>query len=203
MRAHECQTGTWYVQEGTYAMSRWRKGQQQTLCKTYHPHNHVAVQQSDASSSDHWRRTYPRTSELEFDRSRKLMSVCCVHAGQSLIFAKGAPESLLQRCSLAVDESGAASIEMTSELREKWEELFAEWGGEALRCVALAYSAVPENRRELVPADEDDLVFLGVLGLQDPPRPEAFDAVQKCVSANIHVMMLTGAASQDIDGLDT
>lgn len=130
------------------------------------------------------------------------MSVCCVHEGLSLIFTKGAPEILLPRCSLAVDESGAASIEMTAELRGRWQELFVEWGGGSLRCVALAYSAVQENRRELVLGDEENLVFLGVLGLQDPPRPEAFDAVQKCASAGIHVMMLTGVPPQEAGVLD-
>lgn len=69
-----------------------------------------------------------------------------------------------------------------------------QWGSEsALRCIACAYAAVPGNRAQLQPEDEGNLVFLGALGLQDPPRPEAADAVQACFAAGIRLIMLTGA----------
>ena len=69
-----------------------------------------------------------------------------------------------------------------------------QWGSEAaLRCIACAYAAVPGNRAELQPSDEQNLVFLGVLGLQDPPRPEVAGAVQSCFTAGIRLIMLTGA----------
>ena len=155
-----------------------------------------AVQVSGGSASAHWAAEYPRSSELAFDRGRKLMSVACRHGGQSLVFSKGAPEALLPRCSLAIDEAGQAGIEMTPQLREEWLTVAEGWGEDAaLRCVALAYAAVPGNRGELVPADEENLVFLGVVGLQDPPRPEVPRAVQQCSAAGIRVLMLTGACS--------
>ena len=122
------------------------------------------------------------------------MSVCCSSGEQHLIFTKGAPESVLPRCTFAIDEEGSASAEMTPALRRDWERVIQEWGGdEALRCVALAYSAVQGNRGTLRPEDESDLVFLGLLGLQDPPRPEVADAVQTCGVAGVRVVMLTGA----------
>ena len=151
---------------------------------------------------------YPRLSTLEFDRQRKLMSVCCSTSGapgggdsgdQTLIFSKGAPEELLRRCSFAIDESGQASTAMTQELQQRWTELLNDWSGrEALRCIALAYSALPDRRAELTVEDESNLVFLGILGLQDPPRPEAAPAVQRCLGAGIRVLMLTGARCSDI-----
>ena len=122
------------------------------------------------------------------------MSVCCQHEGHHLIFTKGAPENLLPRCTFAIDESGQASIEMSDKLRREWTRVLDQWGGDsALRCVGLAYSAVPDNRARLKPDDESDLVFLGILGLQDPPRPEVADAMQTCFGAGIRVVMLTGA----------
>lgn len=152
------------------------------------------MQNGASSASDHWQRAYPRQDVIEFDRSRKLMSVCCSSGEQHLIFTKGAPESVLPRCTFAIDEEGSASAEMTPALRRDWERVIQEWGGdEALRCVALAYSAVQGNRAQLRPEDESDLVFLGLLGLQDPPRPEVADAVQTCGVAGVRVVMLTGA----------
>jgi magnesium-transporting ATPase (P-type) len=152
------------------------------------------LQSDGGSATAHWRRAYPRQDTLDFDRSRKLMSVCCRSGEQHLVFTKGAPESVLPRCTFAIDEEGSASAEMTAALRRDWERIVAEWGGDAaLRCVALAYSAVPGNRAKLVLQDEKDLVFLGLLGLQDPPRPEVADAVATCGVAGVRVVMLTGA----------
>jgi magnesium-transporting ATPase (P-type) len=152
------------------------------------------MQAGTGQANQHWQTAYPRQGVLDFDRARKLTSVCCAHAGQSLIFTKGAPERLLPRCALAIDERGAASTEMTPAIRRDWEQLLERWGGdEALRCVGLAYSAVADNRKELTAEDEKGLVFLGVLGLQDPPRREVADAVQTCFTAGIRVVMLTGA----------
>ena len=157
-------------------------------------YSHLHCQDKHESASSHWQALYPRQDALEFDRQRKLMSVCCQHEGHHLIFTKGAPENLLPRCTFAIDESGQASIEMSDKLRREWTRVLDQWGGDsALRCVGLAYSAVPDNRARLKPDDESDLVFLGILGLQDPPRPEVADAMQTCFGAGIRVVMLTGA----------
>jgi Ca2+-transporting ATPase len=153
-----------------------------------------AVQEVDTSSgsaSMHWRGTYPRLSTLEFDRKRKLMSVCCRDSsGNSLIFTKGAPEEVLKRCSTAIDKHGQGTLPVNE---DAWKAVLERWCGErALRCIALAYSLVPGRREEITPEDEQKLVLLGVVGLEDAPRPEASRAVQDCASAGIRVVMLTG-----------
>ena len=57
--------------------------------------------------SDYWREKYPRVCTLEFDSSRKMMSVLCRHESSSLIFSKGAPETILRKCAYAIDANGS------------------------------------------------------------------------------------------------
>jgi P-type Ca2+ transporter type 2C len=120
------------------------------------------------------------------------MSVCCRdNGGNSFIFTKGAPEEVLKRCSAVVDEDGQATHPIDV---KQWEAVVKAWCGDrALRCIGLAYSHVEGNRSDITAADEHNLVLLGVVGLEDAPRPEASLAVQQCASAGIRVLMLTGA----------
>lgn len=86
-------------------------------------------------------------------------------------------------------------MEMSPAVRDAVDALLQQWGKEAaLRCIALAYKELPSGQSTFTHADEQDLVFLGVLGLHDPPRPEALNAVHACQEAGIRVIMLTGTA---------
>lgn len=138
-------------------------------------------------SAETVRTRYPRKGEKPFDSQRKLMSVWCLdrETGEELIFAKGAPESLFFCCSKilvhgAVRELGGEDIRRLRDQSQKW-------GREGMRVLALAYREYPLSGNW-----EEDLVFLGMLALSDPLRPEAKAAVTAAKGAGIRPVMITG-----------
>lgn len=135
---------------------------------------------------------YPRITEVPFDSRRKLMST--VHPaldGGYLVLTKGAPDVVLARSKrLLVD---GAEVELTADLAAEIKAQNIKWAGQALRVLALAYRKLSQ----LPPADdlgavEEELTFLALVGLKDPLRPEAKQAVQRCRSAGIRTVMITG-----------
>jgi magnesium-transporting ATPase (P-type) len=111
------------------------------------------------------------------------------HQGRGFIFVKGAPEQLLQRCATQWSPTGPASGFDV----EHWERRVEHLGSQGYRVLAVAMKILPEQRLELNFSDVDeDLVFLGLCGLIDPPRPEATKAVATCQRAGIRVKMITG-----------
>ncbi|HEW2553007.1 TPA: cation-transporting P-type ATPase, partial [Streptococcus pneumoniae] len=135
---------------------------------------------------------YPRVAELPFDSDRKLMST--VHPlpdGRFLVAVKGAPDQLLKRCLLRDKAGDIAPID------EKVTNLIhtnnSEMAHQALRVLAGAYKiidSIPENltSEEL----ENDLIFTGLIGMIDPERPEAAEAVRVAKEAGIRPIMITG-----------
>ena len=123
--------------------------------------------------------TYPRIAELPFDSDRKLMSVVNKIDGKNIVIVKGAFDVMAQKCiSGDLEAAKKANDEMSSS---------------ALRVLAVAYKEienVPENpsSEEL----ENGLTFIGLLGMIDPPRPEAKAAVEVCRKAGIIPVMITG-----------
>jgi magnesium-transporting ATPase (P-type) len=105
-----------------------------------------------------------------------------------VLYTKGAPEVVLERCSHA--ETDGATQPFSPEIGQKIfaaEETMAEKG---LRLLAMAYRRVPEKwERDRL---EESLVFCGLVGLEDPPRKEVPEAIKKCSSAGIKVIMVTG-----------
>jgi P-type Ca2+ transporter type 2A len=84
-------------------------------------------------------------------------------------------------------------VEMTAAVKGALDAMLLRWSREAaLRCIALACKALPPDHAALTHADEHQLVFLGIVGLHDPPRPAARAAVKACQDAGIRVIMLTG-----------
>ncbi len=130
----------------------------------------------------------PRVFEIPFDSQRKLMSTV---NGESnpVLFVKGAPDELLARCTRI---STGGKIEKLGELKKnsilKQNEQFAS---KALRVLAAAYKPlgnVPSSPDRL----EEDLVFIGLAGMMDPPRQEVKLAVDECRSAGMMPVMITG-----------
>ena len=122
---------------------------------------------------------FPRLAEIPFDSDRKLMSTVNEFDGKNVVIVKGAFDMLAPRC-----------IEGDTETAEKIVELMSK---DALRVLAVAYKTidtVPENptSEEL----ESNLTFLGLVGMIDPPRPEAKEAVKLCKRAGIKPVMITG-----------
>ena len=121
----------------------------------------------------------PRLFELPFDSDRKLMSVVNRVDGKNLVIVKGAFDMLAGRCV-------AGNIEKARELTE-------EMSRRALRVLAVAFKEIKELPEEPTGETlENGLTFLGLLGMIDPPRPEAREAVRICRHAGIKPVMITG-----------
>ena len=129
---------------------------------------------SEAGARDH----YPRLSELPFDSDRKLMSTVHEFSGGLTMVTKGAVDVLLDRCVITPEER----FEI-----ERVNEQFSEDG---LRVLAFACRTVEST--EVTLADEDELSFLGLIAMMDPPRVESKAAVAECISAGIRPIMITG-----------
>ena len=117
--------------------------------------------------------------EFAFDPTLKMMTVVWESNQQKTIYTKGAPESVLKSC--ALDEQSRQNIENE----------FREYAKEGLRVIALAYKNVtrtPKTRQEA----EQDLIFIGFVGIADPPREEVKDAIAIAEAAGIRTIMITG-----------
>ena len=126
--------------------------------------------------------------EKPFESKRKLMSVVAKNAQQrSVIYAKGAPELLLEHC--AFEHRNGKIAPLSSERREQVLQQSREMAGRALRLLALAYRDLDRDSSDY---REEDLVFAGLVGMIDPPRDEARTAVAKCQSAGIRPVIITG-----------
>ncbi|WP_149537012.1 cation-translocating P-type ATPase [Siccirubricoccus phaeus] len=134
---------------------------------------------------------FPRLAELPFSSERKLMSTLHGEAGQRVIFAKGAPDVLLGRC--VAELAGEAERPLTPERRAAILAANEALAGEALRTLGIACRPMPAAGAAALDADsERDLVFLGLVGMIDPPRPEAKAAVARAKGAGIRPVMITG-----------
>ncbi|HHV24504.1 MAG TPA: cation-translocating P-type ATPase [Methanosarcina sp.] len=137
-----------------------------------------------------------RVGEVPFSSERKLMSTVHTDAEQEerlLAFTKGAPDVLLTRCTqeLVGDEIKPLTVERRAEILKSNEEL----AGEALRTLAVAFRTLPKDvmkQEEFDEHVEKDLVFLGLIGMIDPPRMEAKDAVARAMAAGVRPIMITG-----------
>jgi P-type Ca2+ transporter type 2C len=118
---------------------------------------------------------FPRTDEIPFTSESKRMTTIHRTPQGSVAYSKGAPEVVLSACTLAAPE------------REAVLEAARHMAGDALRVLAVAMK--PAAGRDTA---EHDMTFLGLVGMIDPPRPEAAAAVQKCREAGIRVVMITG-----------
>ena len=135
----------------------------------------------------------PRLAEIPFDAERRCMTTLHQKStGQGIIaFTKGAPEAVLSRCTtvLSGDDSVPVPILSIQPVVDRAEHLAAD----GLRVLAVAYRTWPVTPPVLSStAVEQDLIFLGLVGLLDPPREEAHDAVGLCQSAGIIPIMITG-----------
>lgn len=138
---------------------------------------------------------FPRLGEMPFSSERKLMSTAHADAtddARLVIAAKGAPDILMARCTheRVNDDTRPLTPQRRSAILAEVEQLATE----ALRTIGVAYrnmerSALTSQLRE---HHEQDLIWLGVVGMIDPPRPEALEAVRVAHQAGIRVVMITG-----------
>ncbi len=139
---------------------------------------------------------FPRVDELPFSSETKFMATFHrVQEGQIWVYVKGAPETVLERCP-QIHENGRPRT-LTPEDHEAILDENHRMASEALRVLGLAYQVIrPDQLSEFKQALEyghaADLVFVGLAGMMDPPRPEVPDAVDRCKRAGIRVIMATG-----------
>lgn len=133
----------------------------------------------------------PRVAELPFDSTRKLMSTIHQQAdGKFLVAVKGAPDQLLKRVTQIEDNGSIRPI--TEEDKSAILSTNKSLAKQALRVLMMAYKyvdAIPELESDIV---ENDLVFSGLVGMIDPERPEAAEAVRVAKEAGIRPIMITG-----------
>lgn len=136
-------------------------------------------------------RQYPRLAELPFDSERKLMSTLHPDStGGVRVMVKGGPDVLLNRCKWVQGETRRPLDEATRREILKVNEAMAE---RALRVLGLAYRELPALPEKITTGTvEQELVFVGLIGMIDPPRTEVKDAVAACHRAGIRPVMITG-----------
>jgi magnesium-transporting ATPase (P-type) len=131
-----------------------------------------------------------RLASIPFESENKFMAVL-VDGGDRgrRILLKGAPDRLLDRCPWQAD-GGGGRVGLD---RAFWEESINALGDKGLRVLAAAVGEADPGKEDLALADFDSgMVFLGIVGILDPPRPEAIEAIQTCREAGIRVKMITG-----------
>lgn len=134
---------------------------------------------------------YRRVAEFPFDSDRKRMSVLLEHQGGRMVFAKGAPDVLLDQCSYVLWEDKV--IPFTGTLKQKVMAANEGMAKSALRVLGFAYREVKGAERcESAEQAETNLIFVGLTGMIDPPRKEVRDAIVKCKKAGIKTIMITG-----------
>ncbi len=140
--------------------------------------------------ADETRETFKRDDKIPFDSKHKYMATLNhSHEGESIIVVKGAAEIIIKMSEFEyVDAHNEKEIQTAY-----WEEKAKELASSGQRVLALAYKKVPHDKSTL---DFDDLkegiVLIALVGLIDPPRHEAIDAIKECYSAHIDVKMITG-----------
>ena len=135
------------------------------------------------------REKYPRCSEVPFDSDRKLMSTLHNLKNGCTMVTKGAVDVLLGRVS-HIQKNGEV-CPITEEDKRIIEEQNQKFSRNGLRVLAFGYKKF-EEARTLSVEDENDLTFLGLIAMMDPPREESKEAVAECIRAGIKPIMITG-----------
>jgi len=133
----------------------------------------------------------PRVFELPFDSQRKSMSSIHRSDSKQVAYVKGAPKKIIGLCNeISVDGKVKKFTKESKEQVIKEHDKLAESG---LRILGMAYKYLPVNFNDYRPETvENDMIFVGMMAMQDPPRPEVLPAVKDCHRAGIRIIMITG-----------
>lgn len=134
---------------------------------------------------------HERIAVVPFESDNKFMATLnrLPKGNGNRIFMKGAPDRLLDRCT----QQRSASGELEPLDRDYWNGWIDTLGGQGLRVLAAASRDVESGKTNLTVSDLDEgMIFIGLVGIVDPPRPEAIEAIEKCRQAGIRVKMITG-----------
>lgn len=128
---------------------------------------------------------YRRIDEIPFDSESRCMTVICKSTRGKTAYAKGAPDVILRRCGFVMTSDGIKPL--THKLRREIEAAADKMANDALRVLACCSKELNGDN-----ANDSGMIFLGITGMTDPPRPEAINAVKLCRSAMIRTVMITG-----------
>ena len=134
---------------------------------------------------------YKRVEEIPFDSERKLMTTVNKVGDRYFVYTKGGIDELLERCTKI--ELNGETLEKTEEYEEKIKQENENMAKDALRVLGMAYKEIDHKpSKEEMKDLEENLIFLGMCGMIDPPRMEVKQAVAKCKTAGIRTVMITG-----------
>lgn len=146
----------------------------------------AGIQQDEASSQ------FPRLGEIPFSSERKRMTT--IHSapgGERFAYVKGAPEIILKRCAHFLEDGNVKDL--TEKKRRKILEINGKMASKALRVLGVAYRKLPGDLKVFAEGSvERDLIFVGLVGMIDPPREEVKEANRLCEQAGIKTVMITG-----------
>jgi magnesium-transporting ATPase (P-type) len=133
----------------------------------------------------------PRIYELPFDSKRKSMSSIHMVDNKKVAYIKGAPKKIIRLCNeISVD---GKAIKFTDKAKEQVINEHDKLAASGLRILGMAYRNLPSDFDDYNPESvEKDMIFLGMMAMQDPPRPEVLPAVADCHKAGIRIIMITG-----------
>lgn len=135
------------------------------------------------------RNAYPRLSELPFDSDRKMMSTFHLLKDGYTMITKGAVDVLIKRAKY-IRKNGQV-LPITDNDIKNIQDMNMEFSKNGLRVLAITYRKF-DCEKVLLPEDENDLIFLGLISMMDPPRLESAEAVKECIQAGIIPIMITG-----------
>ncbi len=129
-----------------------------------------------------------RIDHVPFESDHKYMATLNQVENERFIFVKGAPERMMELCIKEKTANGEQDLQ-----KDNWNNEIERQANEGRRVIAAAYKMVSDEVKNIEHEDiREGYVFLGILGMIDPPRPEAIQAIEKCKEAGIKVKMITG-----------
>jgi len=132
-------------------------------------------------------KNYQKVDEISFSSQRKMMSVVMEDAEEELtVFSKGAPEVLLEKCNRIVQNGETGDL--TDDLKQSILDENKKMTQDALRVLGFAYKPTENSSDDI----EQELIWIGLQAMIDPPRAEAREAIEECKTAGIRVIMITG-----------
>ncbi|KAF4781720.1 calcium-translocating P-type ATPase [Colletotrichum scovillei] len=151
-------------------------------------------------ASSQYESQLPRLSTYEFSRDRKSMSVLVQNGQEKKLLVKGAPESVLERCTHTLVGANGKRQPLNSKLADLIAKEVVDYGNRGLRVIALASVDNIGENPALKSAKstaqyaqiEQNMTFLGLVGMLDPPRPEVAASIRHCKNAGIRVIVITG-----------
>ncbi|KAG6295460.1 hypothetical protein E4U46_004457 [Claviceps purpurea] len=150
-------------------------------------------------ASHHYEKQLPRLATYEFSRDRKSMSVLVQNGKQKKLLVKGAPESIIERCTHTLIGANGKRVALSEKLTGLLMKEVVDYGNRGLRIIGLA-SIDDVSNNPLLSAKsteqyaqlEQNMTFLGLVGMLDPPRKEVPGSIEKCKEAGIRVIVITG-----------